>query len=91
MSRVGKAPITLASGITVTVDAANVVTVKGPKGELKQAVDRDLKVEIADGKVTVSRPTDQIRDVLRDDRIEKFRRRRQTHAGDVQQQLPRLL
>lgn len=61
MSRVGKAPITLASGVTATVDAANVVTVKGPKGELKQAVDRDLKVEIADGKITVSRPTDQIR------------------------------
>jgi large subunit ribosomal protein L6 len=61
MSRVGKALITLADKVSVTVDAANVVTVKGPKGELKQQVDRDLKVTVEDGKVAVTRPTDQIR------------------------------
>ncbi len=61
MSRVGKALITLADKVTVTVSPANEVTVKGPKGELKQAVDRDLKVEVVDGKVQISRPTDQIR------------------------------
>ena len=61
MSRIGKAPITVPSGVTVTVGSDNVVTVKGPKGELKQAIDRDIKVEVADGTITITRPTDQIR------------------------------
>ena len=45
MSRVGKAPIALPQGVTVTVSADNVVTVKGPKGTLTQAVDSDITVE----------------------------------------------
>ncbi|GAA0539332.1 50S ribosomal protein L6 [Chitinophaga japonensis] len=61
MSRIGKNPIKLASGITVTVSPANEITVKGPKGELKRSIDRDIKVEVKDGVLTVSRPTDQIR------------------------------
>jgi large subunit ribosomal protein L6 len=61
MSRIGKAPIVLPQGVTVQVDNANVVTVKGPKGELKQAVDRDITIEVNDGKVVFKRPTDQIR------------------------------
>jgi large subunit ribosomal protein L6 len=61
MSRIGKSPIKLASGVTVTVSPANEVTVKGPKGELKKSIDRDIKVEVKDGVVTVTRPTDQIR------------------------------
>jgi large subunit ribosomal protein L6 len=61
MSRIGKRPITVPSGVTVTVSPANEITVKGPKGELKQQLDRDIKVEVADGNVSVSRPTDQIR------------------------------
>lgn len=61
MSRIGKAPITVPSGVTVTVGSDNVVTVKGPKGELKQAIDRDIKVEVKDDQINVSRPTDQIR------------------------------
>jgi large subunit ribosomal protein L6 len=61
MSRVGKKPITVPAGVTITVAADNTVTVKGPKGELKQAVDRDIKVEAADGTITITRPTDQIR------------------------------
>lgn len=61
MSRVGKAPITLADKVSITVNAANEVTVKGPKGELKQAIDRDLTVKVEDGKIEVTRPTDQIR------------------------------
>lgn len=61
MSRIGKSPIKLASGVTVTVSPANEISVKGPKGELKQVLDRDIKVEVADGTVTISRPTDQIR------------------------------
>ncbi|MFY0253709.1 50S ribosomal protein L6 [Chitinophaga sp. 30R24] len=61
MSRIGKSPIKLASGVTVTVSPANEVTVKGPKGELKQLLDRDIKIEVKDGVLTVIRPTDQIR------------------------------
>jgi large subunit ribosomal protein L6 len=61
MSRIGKAPITVPSGVTVTVGNDNVVTVKGPKGELKQPIDRDIKVEVKDGTITITRPTDQIR------------------------------
>ncbi len=61
MSRIGKAPVTVPSGVTISVSADNVVTVKGPKGELKQPIDRDIKVEVADGQINVTRPTDQIR------------------------------
>src|ERR1700748_3924226 len=61
MSRVGKAPIALAQGVTVSVSADNVVTVKGPKGELHQAVDKDITVEQEDGHLLVKRPTDQKR------------------------------
>ena len=61
MSRIGRSPIKLASGVTVTVSATNEVTVKGPKGELKKAIDRDIKVEVKDGEVIFGRPTDQIR------------------------------
>ena len=45
----------------VTVGKDNVVTVKGPKGELKQTVDPDIKVEVKDDKIELARPTDQIR------------------------------
>ncbi len=61
MSRIGKNPVTITNGVNVTVSPENVVTVKGPKGELKQSVDRDIKVEVKDGKVEFVRPTDQIR------------------------------
>ena len=61
MSRIGKKPVVIPSGITVTVNADNTVLVKGPKGELKQAVDRDIKVEVKDNQIELSRPTDQIR------------------------------
>jgi len=61
MSRVGKKPITVPAGVTITVGSDNVVTVKGPKGELKQAIDRDIKVEVKDNQVEFNRPTDQIR------------------------------
>lgn len=60
MSRIGKAPITVPGGVTVSVKD-NVVTVKGPKGELKENIDRDMTVEVKDGHVTIARPTDQIR------------------------------
>lgn len=61
MSRIGKKPVTVPAGVTVTVGKDNVITVKGPKGELKQAIDRDITVEVADGMINFGRPTDQIR------------------------------
>jgi large subunit ribosomal protein L6 len=59
MSRIGKKPVVIPQGVTIAVGKDNVVTVKGPKGELKEAIDRDITVEINDGVVTFSRPTDQ--------------------------------
>ncbi|MEO9146229.1 MAG: 50S ribosomal protein L6 [Ginsengibacter sp.] len=61
MSRIGKNPVLITKGVNVTIGADNIITVKGPKGELKQAIDRDIKVEIKDNKVELTRPTDQIR------------------------------
>ena len=61
MSRIGKAPITIPEGIELKVGADNVVSVKGPKGELTQAVDRDLKVKVENGVATIERPTEQKR------------------------------
>jgi large subunit ribosomal protein L6 len=61
MSRIGKKPVAIPSGVTITVNNENIVSVKGPKGELKQTVDRDIKIEVKDGNVDISRPTDQIR------------------------------
>lgn len=61
MSRIGKLPITLPSGVTVTVNAANVVTVKGKLGELTQQVDPDITVKIENNEILVSRPSDQKR------------------------------
>ncbi len=61
MSRIGKKPVDIPSGVTITVVKDNVVTVKGPKGELKQTIDRDIIVEVKDNVVEFKRPTDQIR------------------------------
>ena len=61
MSRIGKQPVVLPAGVTVTVAKDNVVTVKGPKGTLTQAVDRDMIIKVEDGQVLVNRPTEQIR------------------------------
>jgi len=61
MSRIGRAPISIPAGVTITVDEANLVTVKGPKGTLTQAVDTEMTVSQEDGVLTVSRPTEQKR------------------------------
>jgi large subunit ribosomal protein L6 len=61
MSRIGKKPVVVPAGVTVTVGTDNVVTVKGPRGELKQNIDRDIKVEVKGSEVELGRPTDQIR------------------------------
>jgi large subunit ribosomal protein L6 len=57
MSRIGKAPITIAKGVEVNF-AGGVLTVKGPKGELKQDIDPLISIEIAEGVVTLSRTSD---------------------------------
>jgi large subunit ribosomal protein L6 len=61
MSRIGKKIIPVASGVTFSVSPANEVTLKGPKGELTEAIDRDIKVEMVNDEIVVTRPTDQIR------------------------------
>jgi large subunit ribosomal protein L6 len=61
MSRIGKLPIDLPAGITVNIASDNTVTIKGPKGELSQKVDPDIKVEVKEDKIIVSRPTEQKR------------------------------
>ena len=59
MSRVGRLPIAIPAGVTVTVSADNVVTVKGPKGELVKAMNKDMNIAIEDNQVVVTRPSDQ--------------------------------
>lgn len=61
MSRIGKSPISLPKGVTIEVSGSNVVKVKGPKGELFQAVDPDIAVKVDNGVITVERPTEQKR------------------------------
>ena len=61
MSRIGRKPVAVPKGVTVTFGNEGVLTVKGPKGELKQAIDRDITVEVKEDEVSFGRPTDQIR------------------------------
>jgi large subunit ribosomal protein L6 len=61
MSRIGKAPIPVPNGVEINVSKGNLVTVKGPKGQLSEQVHPDILVEIADGELLVKRPTDQKR------------------------------
>ena len=58
MSRIGRLPITVPAGVTVTVDGANLVTVKGPKGSLSQQVNSAITVKQEGNVLTLSRPTD---------------------------------
>ena len=58
MSRIGKLPISIPSGVTVSVKD-DVVTVKGPKGELTQAINPNIKMEVKDGEVSFTRPSDE--------------------------------
>jgi len=58
MSRIGKAPISLPSNVDVAISKGNLVTVKGPKGSLSYQVDMDIKVEVEDGTLSVTRDTD---------------------------------
>ena len=58
MSRIGRAPIAIPAGVTVTVGDDNLVKVKGPKGELSRQIHQDMKVSVEGGTVTVTRPSD---------------------------------
>ena len=59
MSRIGRAPITIPAGVEVKVDEGNVITVKGPKGELSQTLSSDMDIQVDAGVVTVARPNDE--------------------------------
>lgn len=61
MSRIGNKPISISEGISIDVSADNVVSVKGPKGELTQKVDSEIIIDIKDGTLLVKRPSEQKR------------------------------
>lgn len=61
MSRIGLSPIEVAKGVTIDISSGNLVTVKGPKGELTQQVHPEMGLKLEDGVLTVSRPTEQKR------------------------------
>jgi large subunit ribosomal protein L6 len=61
MSRVGLKPIELPAGVEITVDAKNVVTVKGPKGQLVEPMDQDITITVGEKEILISRPTDNKR------------------------------
>lgn len=58
MSRIGKKPLEIPAGVTVTVNEST-VTVKGPKGELTRTFNADITVKVEDNVLTVTRPSDQ--------------------------------
>ncbi|TFG43877.1 MAG: 50S ribosomal protein L6 [Bacteroidia bacterium] len=58
MSRIGKLPVSLPKGVTVDVSDSNMISVKGPLGELKQSIDKDLKVEVVENNIILTRPSE---------------------------------
>ena len=58
MSRIGKLPIAIPAGVTVEISPENVVTVKGPKGELVKAMNKDINVKVENNEIVVTRPSD---------------------------------
>ena len=61
MSRIGNLPIEISPAVSVSVGQDNVVTVKGPKGELQQKVDPEITVKVENGFINIARPSDVIR------------------------------
>jgi large subunit ribosomal protein L6 len=59
MSRIGKAPVAVPNGVTVTLKDGNVISVKGPKGELTRSLPSAMTVKQENGTVTVTRPSDE--------------------------------
>ena len=58
MSRIGRMPITVPAGVDITIGEENLVTVKGPKGALTQKLPQEMIIELKDGVLSVSRPSD---------------------------------
>ena len=61
MSRIGRKPVVVPAGVEVAVNG-NIVTVKGPKGQLEQEISKNLTVEVKEGEVVVTRPSDNRED-----------------------------
>ncbi|MCQ2156227.1 MAG: 50S ribosomal protein L6, partial [Bacteroidales bacterium] len=61
MSRIGKLPVNLPTGVSAELLDGNVLKVKGPQGEMTQKIDSDIKVTIEDNQIKFERPTDQAR------------------------------
>ena len=61
MSRIGKLPVSIPDGVTITVEDGNVVTVKGPKGTLTEHLSTEMQIEQENGVVTIKRPSDDKR------------------------------
>jgi len=59
MSRIGKAPVSVPNGVTVTLKDDNVISVKGPKGELTRSLPSAMTIAQENGQVTVTRPSDE--------------------------------
>ena len=58
MSRIGRHPVAVPAGVTVTIEEGNKVTVKGPKGELVRVLPAEMEIKLEDGQVVVARPND---------------------------------
>ena len=58
MSRIGKLPVSLPKGVTVNISDDNVISVKGPLGELRQNIDKDMKVEVENNQIIIKRPSE---------------------------------
>ena len=59
MSRIGKLPVAIPAGVTVDISDDNLVTIKGSKGSLSRQIDKDMKLSLEDGSLTIERPNDQ--------------------------------
>ena len=70
MSRIGKLPISIPAGVTVSVDADNVVTVKGKKGELSQAVNPSIIVKVSEAEVVLE--IDEATDIVEQKQKQAF-------------------
>lgn len=58
MSRIGKKPVAIPQGVDIQIDANNVVTVKGPKGQLVKELSKDMNIVVEEGNLVVTRPSD---------------------------------
>ena len=64
MSRIGNLPIEIPQGVSIDIDGDNLVTVKGPKGELKQKVNPDIRIKMEEGQITERPSESRIREAV---------------------------